>query len=70
MTPMRANIVGPPDCRYQDQRLHRSQPFWGFVLGLRKPRDVFAGILERDQLAAAGQRDRLVERSFPAAISH
>jgi hypothetical protein len=67
---MRANIVGPPDVATRIRASIAASHSWGFVLGLRKPRDVFAGILERDQLAAAGQRDRLVERSFPAAISH
>ena len=28
-------------------------------------RDVFVGILERDELAATGQRDRFVEASGP-----
>jgi hypothetical protein len=36
------------------------------MLGFRKLLDVAAGILERDELAAARQRDGLVERSFPA----
>jgi hypothetical protein len=37
-------------------------PFRHFVLGLRKLGDIVAGILERDELAAAGQRYRIVER--------
>jgi hypothetical protein len=36
MTPMRANIVGPPDVRNQDQGLHRGLPLRGLVLGLGK----------------------------------
>jgi hypothetical protein len=41
----------------QQQRLRRSLPLPRLVLGLRKLRDVVAGILERDKRAAAGQRD-------------
>jgi hypothetical protein len=37
--------------------------------GLRQFHDVIGCILQRDELASAGQRDRFVERSFPAAIS-
>jgi hypothetical protein len=33
------------------------------VLGFLKLRDVFAGILERDELVPAGQRDWIVEGS-------
>jgi hypothetical protein len=34
MTPMRANIDGPPDCCDKDQGFHRSLPFLGLVLAL------------------------------------
>jgi hypothetical protein len=54
--------VGLPD---QDQGFHRCLPFLGFMLGLRKLRDVVAGILQGAQLAAAGQRYRFVETSGP-----
>ena len=47
--------------RDQDQGLHRRLPLRHLVLGLGKLRDVFAGILERDELAPAGQRDRTIE---------
>jgi hypothetical protein len=40
------------------------------VLGSRKLGDIGAGVLQRDELASAGQRDWIVERSFPAAIRH
>jgi hypothetical protein len=33
------------------------------MLGLRKLRDVGPGIFERDELEAAGQHDRVVERA-------
>jgi hypothetical protein len=39
------------------------------VLDLRKLGDVLAGILERDELATAGKRDRVFELPFPAATS-
>jgi len=35
------------------------------VLGLRQLRDVVAGVLEGDELAAVGQRDRLVKGAGP-----
>jgi hypothetical protein len=56
--------------RHQDQRLHRGLPFGCFVLGLRQCGDVVAGVLQGDELAAAGKRDRIIERPFPAALSH
>jgi hypothetical protein len=40
--------------RDQDQGFRSSLPFRRVVLILRKLRDVGAGILERDELAAAG----------------
>ena len=40
------------------------------MLGSRKLRDVFGGILERHELVAAGQRDRIVERALPALWRH
>jgi hypothetical protein len=46
-------------CRDQDQRFHGCLPFRGLMLGLRRFRDVLAGIFERDKLAAT--RQRLVE---------
>jgi hypothetical protein len=52
--------------RDHDQCLHRRLPLLGRMLSLRKLRDVIAGILERDEQAAAGQLDRFIELSFPA----
>jgi hypothetical protein len=40
------------------------------VLDLRKLRDAAAGILERDELAAARQRDRIVELARPTPIAN
>jgi hypothetical protein len=45
MTPMRANMVGPPRRCHQDQRFHRGLSLRGLVLGLWKLCDVIAGIL-------------------------
>jgi hypothetical protein len=55
MTPMRANIVGPPDVATRDQRLHGGLPFRGLVSALGC--DVLAGVFEGDKLSAvaAGQ---------------
>jgi hypothetical protein len=55
--------------RDQDQGLRRRLPFRRLVLGLRKLRDVVAGILECDEFAAAGQWDRIVECPLPALVS-
>jgi hypothetical protein len=52
--------------RDQDQGFHCRLPLLGFVLGLRKLRDVGAGILESDELAPARQRYGIFKRSFPA----
>jgi hypothetical protein len=49
MTPMRANIDGPPR-RDQDQGLHRRLPLRGLMLGGRQPGDVIASILESEML--------------------
>jgi hypothetical protein len=57
------------ECRDQDQGLHRGLPFRRSVLGLRKSRDVIAGIFKRDELAATGKRYRIVKRAFPPSIS-
>jgi hypothetical protein len=56
----------PAERHHQDQGFHRCLPLSGRVLGFRELRDVIAGILQRDELAAAGQRDGLVEWPFPA----
>jgi hypothetical protein len=53
-----------------DQAADRGLPFLKILVGLGQLNDVGGGILERDELAAAGQRYWIVERSFPAAISH
>jgi hypothetical protein len=58
----------PSERSDQDQGFHRRLPFHGLVLGLRQLGDVVAGVLKRDQQAAAGQRYRIVERSFPAHL--
>jgi hypothetical protein len=52
--------------RHQDQRLNRRLPFRQRRLLLRKARYVDRRVAQRDELAAAGQRYRFVERSLPA----
>ena len=69
MTPMRAIMVGPLFSTTRGQRLERGLPFLELLFGLRKLLDVFGGNLESDELAAAGQPDRIIERAFPTAIS-
>ncbi len=59
----------PARSRDQDQGLHSGLPFLGLVLGLRKFRDVVAGIFERDKLAAARQWNWFIKPSLPAAIA-
>ena len=63
---MRANIVGPPSVATRIKASIAACHFLGFVLGLRKLRDVGAGILESDELAPARQRYGIFKRSFPA----
>jgi hypothetical protein len=58
--PYFSSIIGPSDSG--------SLPLRGLVLGLRKLRDVVAGILERDELATAGQRNRIVKASLPTVV--
>jgi hypothetical protein len=50
----------------QKRGLDRSLPFLELLFGLRQLLDISGGILEGDELAALGQRYRIVERSFPA----
>ena len=52
--------------RDQDQGFHRCLPLRGRVLGLGQPGDVGTGVLQRDELTTARQRDRFVEWPFPA----
>ncbi len=60
----------PARRRDQDQGFHRGLPFLRVVLGLGKFRDVPAGVLERDELTAARQLDRILEPSLPAVIAN
>jgi hypothetical protein len=66
MTPMRASIVGPFWLTTRSRASTASCPFLDLLFGLRQLLDISGGILEGDELAAAGQRDWIVERSFPA----
>lgn len=56
----------PSPFRSLQQHLCRRLPCLRLLLACRQRRDVFAGIAERDQLAAIGQRDRVVETFRPA----
>jgi hypothetical protein len=68
-TPMRANMVGPPDVATRIKAsltaCHIPRP----RASLGKLRDVAAGVLKGDELAPARQRDRIVKPTLPAAIS-
>jgi hypothetical protein len=66
MTPMRANIVGPPDVAARIKASMAACHSAGIVFGLRKFGYVLAGILERDKLATARQRYRISKRALPA----
>ena len=70
MMPIRANIVGPPDVATRIKAFHGRLPLGSLMLGVRELGDVGAGVRERDELATARQRDRFVEVTSPAAISH
>jgi hypothetical protein len=50
----------------QEQDLDRSLPFLDLLFGLRQLLDISGGVLKGDELAAARQRYRVVERAFPA----
>jgi hypothetical protein len=56
--------------RDQNQGFRRRLPFSGLMLGLRKLCDVVAGILERDKLAAAWERNWIVEQTFPTPTAN
>jgi hypothetical protein len=53
-----------------NQRRNGGLPLRALVFGFRQPRDVIGGVLERDELASARQRDWVFELPVPAAISH
>jgi hypothetical protein len=50
----------------QEHRFDRGLPLRELLFGLGKLLDIFGGNLESDELAPAGQRDRIIERAFPA----
>jgi len=53
-----------------DQAADRGLPFGQVLLSLRQLHHVVGGILESDELATAGQRDRIIEGYYPALGSH
>jgi hypothetical protein len=68
MTPMRANIVGPLFSATRISASIAACHSGSRVLSLRKLRgDVIAGILQRDERAAAGQRYRFIEPAVAQA---
>ena len=56
--------------RHQDQGFHCCLPLRGLMLCFRKFRDVIAGVLERDELASARQRNRVVKPPLLAPIAN
>lgn len=54
---------------YQHQRLDGSLPFRRIMLALQQLRDEGGGVVQRDQLAAVCQRDRIVEASRLPLVS-
>jgi hypothetical protein len=55
--------------RGHEKRLDGCLPFFQILFGLRKLHDIIGSVLEGDDLTAISQHNRIVERSFPAAIS-
>jgi hypothetical protein len=51
--------------RNQQERRHRSLPFFGIVFCLRQFRDVERGVAQGDKLLALGQFDRLGKWTVP-----
>jgi hypothetical protein len=51
----------------QEHGFDRGLPFRDLLFGRRQLLDIFSGILEGDELAAAGQGNGIVERSQLAA---
>ena len=56
----------PAIFRRHDQRFGGRLPFIEVLFALRQLHDVSGGILERDELATAGQGNRVIEWPFPA----
>jgi len=50
-------------------RFNRGLPLVELLFGLGKLLDIFGSVLRGGDLAAAGKRDRILEPSFPTAIS-
>ena len=49
--------------RHQYQHFHRGLRFFGVAFGLGQLGDVERGVAEREELATARQRDRIIELS-------
>jgi hypothetical protein len=55
--------------RDQDQNLNGGLPFLNLLFCPRQFLDGSGSVLQRDKLATARQRDRIIERLFPARCS-
>src|SRR5947207_1880219 len=66
--PRRGNASRSPALSGADQATDRGLPFREVLLRLREFLDGFGGVLERDELATAGQGNRFVE--FARSVSH
>jgi hypothetical protein len=64
LTPIRANIVGPPDAATWIKASLAACHSCASCSALRKLRDVGASVLQRDELAPARQRYGIVKRSL------
>jgi hypothetical protein len=54
----------------QEQPFNRSLPLRELLFGLRKFLDIFGGVIERANWRPREKRDRVIEQTFPSAISH
>jgi len=54
----------------QEHRFDRGLPLREILFCLWKLLDIFVGVLKGDELATAGQRDRIVERAFPTPAAN
>jgi hypothetical protein len=71
MTPMRANISQPPPTSAALIRFSiRGLPLLELLFGPRQLLDISGRVFERDELATAWQRDRIVELARPTPLAN